>query len=97
MIESTNSWTNASRSNEKLLDRELHHLGQEGRAGHIGVLCKPCLEARSDAIGLRHPAYPGREIHDALALGNGKLAEQEEGFPRLGCNPIGIATSGIQE
>ena len=77
--------------------RVWHHRRQERGAGHVGVLRKPRLETGGDTGGLRHSADAGRMLHHALALGNGKLAEQKERFARSGGDPIGIAAARIQE
>ena len=79
------------------LDRELHHRGQEVRAGHVHVLREPCVEASCDAFGLRHPTDSGRFLHRPFAFGDGKLAEQEETFARRGGDPVRIAAASIQE
>ena len=79
------------------LDRKLHHRGKKVGARHVRVLRKPCVEARRDALGLRHPADSGGVLHHPLAFGDGELAEQEETFARRGRDPVGIAAAGIQE
>ena len=96
MIESTSSWTNASGSKPKVLTANCTIADKKVGAGHVLVLGEPGVEARRDAVGLRHPADPGRLVHHPLALGDRELAEQEEAFARRGGDPVGIAAAGIR-
>ena len=65
--------------------------------GMSECLREPGLEPGRDAAGLRHAADPGRMLHHALALGHGKLAEQEKPLAGRGSDPVRIAAAGIQE
>jgi hypothetical protein len=61
------------------------------------MLGEPGVEARGDAVGTRHAANAGRQVHDPPALGDRKLAEQEEAVARRGGDPVGVAATGIEE
>ena len=69
---------------------------EERGAGHLGVRLQPAREACRDAGSFRHSAEAARQLHRALALGDGELAEQEECRARFGCDPVGVAASGVQ-
>ena len=79
------------------LDRELDHLGQEGRARHVLVHREPGVEAPSDAAGLRHASDPGAHLHHPLAFEDRELAEQEEALAWRGGDPVGVSAAGIEE
>ena len=79
------------------LDRELDHLGQEGRARHVLVHREPRVEAPRDPAGLRHASDPGAYLHHPLAFEDRELAEQEEALAWRGGDPVGIAAAGIEE
>jgi len=49
-----------------------------------------------DSSRLRHAADARRQVEHALALGDGELTEQKEGFARLGGNPVGIPASAFR-
>ena len=57
---------------------------------------EPRRKPGGDAGGLRHAAKACGQVHDALAFGDGELAEQEEGGTRFGRDPVRIAASGIE-
>ena len=48
-------------------------------------------------LRLRHSAHSGGMLHHPLALGDGKLAEQEKALTRSGGDPVGVAAAGIQK
>ena len=73
------------------------HRRQKRSARHVCVLRHPCLEPGGDSARLRHPADAGWMFHDAFALGNGELAQQEKPFARRRGDPVWIAAAGIQE
>jgi hypothetical protein len=80
----------------ELLDRPRHERLQELGAWHVLVLLQPGFEATRDSGCLRHPADAGRQVEHALALRDRELTEQEEGFARLGGDPVRIAPPRIQ-
>src|SRR4249920_1796912 len=61
------------------------------------MVCQPAVEPVGDAFGLRHSADAGLLIHHPVTLGYRELSEQEESFAGGGGDPIGIATTGVEE
>ena len=72
----------------ELLHRPRNHGGKDGSTRHVGVLRQPGLEPGRDAFLAGHAAHAGRQVEDALALGDRELAQEEEGLAGLGGDPV---------
>ena len=60
-------------------------------------LSQPRFQTARDALRLRHSSQTGGMLHHPLALGDRKLAEQEEALAGSGGDPVGITAAGIQK
>ncbi len=80
----------------ELLHRPRHHGSQQSGAWHVAVRLQPGDEAGGNPRGFRHSPDPSRQLQRALALGDGELAEEEEGRAGLGRDPVRISPARVE-